>query len=384
MSRPRIPYRVARVALFELARGATIREAAEYTGVSGRSVDRFVDEYGRMTLRETELRANALTFGDREEIWMGIQRGETTPEIAQRLGRCRSTIWREVTNNGGRESYRMSSAQDRAYRQARRRRPTWVETRPWLWDVVVGLLLHEKWSPEQIAKRLRIEHPNDSSWWVSHETIYQAVYVQARGGLRKELMACLRSGRTTRKPHRRGIATTGGTITNKVMISERPAEVADRAIPGHWEGDLIIGKDNKTAVATLVERTTRFGLLIKVDSKNAEHVAQRLSEHVQTLPTQLFKTLTWDQGTELADHAQFTIKTGVPVFFCDPRSPWQRGSNENFNGLVRQFLPKGTDLSKHSQDDLDEYARLLNNRPRKTLNWDKPAERYNQLVAPTA
>lgn len=383
MSRPKTPWRVARVALFELARGASIDDAATVAGVSARMVDRFVNEYGRMTIRETKPRANALTFGEREEIWMGIQRGESNTVLAQRLGRSRSTIWREITNNGGREGYRMSRAQDRAHRQGRRQRPTWVETRPWLWDVVVGLLLYEKWSPEQIAHRLRIEHPNDSSWWVSHETIYQAIYVQARGGLREELMACLRSGRTARKPQRRGV-TTGGRITSKVMISQRPSEVADRAVPGHWEGDLIVGKGNKSYVATLVERTTRLGILIKIDSKDAGHVAQRLSEHVQTLPTQLFKTLTWDQGTELADHAVFTIRTGVPVFFCDPRSPWQRGSNENFNGLVRQFLPKGTDLSQHSQADLDEYARLLNNRPRKTLNWDKPAEQYNQLVAATA
>ncbi len=382
MGRPRIPYEVARVALLELGSGATIGEAAQVAGVSRRSVDLFVSKYGRMILHEPKQRPDALTFQDREEIRVGIERCESNPQIAQRIGKHRATVWREITNNGGRGGYRAVGANNRAKECARRQRDTWVEKRRWLFDIVVDHMKTDTWSPEQIASRLRKDHPDDASWWVSHETIYQAIYVQARGELRKELVAALRSGRTRRKQQGRK-ARSDRKIRDMVMIAERPPEVDDRAVPGHWEGDLIIGKGSKSQVGTTVERTTRYGRLIKLDTKQAEHVAEHLGLEMERLPVELAKTLTWDQGTELADHVSFTLATGIDVFFCDPHSPWQRGTNENWNGLVRQFLPKGTDLSLHTQDELDEISRLLNNRPRKTLDWDKPAERYNQLVAAT-
>jgi transposase, IS30 family len=319
-----------------------------------------------------------LSFAEREEISRGLRAGESYRSIARRLGRAPSTITREVRANRGRRGYRAWRAELRRDRQARRPRTAKLARNRGL-RTRVEELLSQRWSPQQIAARLRREHPSEREMWVSHETIYQSLFVQGRGALRRELARCLRSGRTRRHP--RGRRIPNGQIRDMVMISERPAEIEDRAVPGHWEGDLLQGSNNQSAIGTLVERRTRFVLLVALpNGHTAPEMRDRLAERIVTLPAQLRRSLTWDQGREMAEHARFTVDTGVQVYFCDPRSPWQRGTNENTNGLLRQYFPRGTDLSRFSQAELDTVAAELNGRPRQTLDWMKPCEVLTELL----
>lgn len=319
-----------------------------------------------------------LNLEEREEILIGLSHGESMSAIARRLGRSPSTITREVAANGGKDGYRAWKAHCRARDQGHRPKASKL-TCPKLGDQV-SQWLKEWWSPDQIAQRLRIEFPDDPMMWVSHETIYKSLFVQGRGELRRELARCLRSGRAARRPQSR--LETRGQIPHKVMISERPAEIEDRAVPGHWEGDLIIGKNSKSAVGTLVERSTRYVMLLRFPGGyTADKVNKEMAKAMANLPAELARSVTWDQGTELNRHAAFTAATGIQVYFCDPHSPWQRGSNENTNGLLRQYMPKSTDLSLLSSKDLNRIARSLNDRPRKTLGYMKPSEKLAELFA---
>jgi len=323
-----------------------------------------------------------LSAAEREEIRAGIEADESFRVIAARLGRAPSTISREVGANGGRRRYRGWRAHRRAADAARRPKPAKLAACPRLRAQVEQWLAEELWSPAQISAQLRIDFPDDPMMRVSTETIYQSLYVQGRGALRKELALCLRTGRAVRRQRSR--LDDRGRIPDMVMISERPAEVTDRAVPGHWEGDLIIGKAGRSAVGTLVERSTRYVMLLHLPGDHtAEAVRSALTAKIKTLPQHLVRSITWDQGREMAHHTQFSVDSGVVVYFCDPHSPWQRGSNENTNGLLRQWMPKGSDLSTLSETDLDTIAHKLNNRPRQTLGWMKPSQRLAELVAPT-
>ena len=325
-----------------------------------------------------------LSVAEREEIALGLAREESLRSIAARLGRSPSTISREVARNSrGRGAYRALAAQGHAQHRAARPKAAKLAGNGELRERVQAWLM-KKWSPEQISVMLRRQFPGRPEMQVSHETIYQAVYVQGRGALRRELAECLRTGRALRRP-RRTAGERRGKIPGMVMISERPAEAADRAVPGHWEGDLIAGAASKSAIGTLVERSTRFVMLLHLPGRHgADQVAAAMTEVMATLPGQLRRSLTWDQGSEMANHAQIAAATDLEIYFCDPHSPWQRGSNENTNGLLRQYFPKGTDLSVHSREDLDAVAAELNARPRKTLGWKTPAEALDEVLAAAA
>jgi transposase, IS30 family len=361
--------------------GEFITDAAEAAGTYRKQGARWVVASGGVRPRRgRNVKGRYLSFAEREEIALGRAAGESMRAIAKRMGRSPSTISRELGRNAeapGR--YRATSAHAVAWRRAARPKPAKLATNLVLRGKVEQDL-EKKYSPEQIAGRLRVEFPDDPEMWVSHETIYQSLYVQSRGALRRELTKCLRTGRALRHPGRQP-GQRKNRIPDMVNISERPAEAADRAVPGHWEGDLIIGKGNQTAVGTLVERSTGYLMLVHLpDGYKPEQVAPALAAKIRTLPETVRRSLTWDQGPEMRDWKQVAVAADVEVFFCDPHKPWQRGTNENTNGLLRQYFPKGSDLSVHSAADLDWVATELNDRPRKRFGFRKPDELIGDLL----
>jgi IS30 family transposase len=324
----------------------------------------------------------ALTLAEREEISRGIASGWSMREIARCLDRATSSVSREIIRHGGRPAYRAHEADDQAWESALRPKKCLLALHRKLREVVASKLILE-WSPEQVSGWLKTEYPNDERMRVSHETIYRSLFIQARGVLKKELMEHLRTKRRMRRSqHSRIFKDSRGQIADAISIRERPAEVEDRAVPGHWEGDLLSGSRN-SHIVTLVERHSRFAMLIKVPSKDTAVVVTALSRHIRKLPATLRRSLTWDRGLEMAKHKEFTVATDVQVYFCDPQSPWQRGTNENTNLLLRQYFPRGTDLSVHSQAHLDQIALRLNQRPRKTLGFQTPASKLQASVAST-
>lgn len=341
---------------------------------------RVVVAHGGIAPAERTRSARALSLSEREQVSRGLAAGQSLRRIAGDLDRSPSTISREVARHGGRAHYRAIDADERAWDAARRPKRCRLASNLRLRRAVAGKLAR-RWSPQQISGWLRRTYPRDEAMHVSHEAIYRTLFVQARGALKKELTAHLRSRRPRRRAQAANASGHGrGQIVDAVSIRERPAEVEDRAVPGHWEGDLIAGSEN-SHIATLVERQSRFVMLVKVNSKSPDDVVPALTKKIRELPAALRKTITWDRGMEMARHKEFTLATDVQIYFCDPQSPWQRGSNENTNGLLRQYFPKGTDLSVHSQAHLNKVARELNQRPRQTLGFENPAERLATIVA---
>lgn len=382
--RPRIYYTETQKALMweRWKKGESLHQIAALFDRNHSSIQRILAESGGIRPAQRQRSRLALSLAEREEISRSLAAGHPIRRIAQLLGRAPSTISREISRNGGQTSYRANCADDAAWKRAQRPKTCKLVDNPVLAEIV-ATKLQLQWAPEQIAGWLKHTFPGDEDFQVSHETIYRSLFIQARGALKKELLAHLRRPRIMRRSrHHTQKTDNHGRIKDTVSISERPAMVEDRAVPGHWEGDLLFG-DRNSQIATLVERQTRYVMLVKVASKDTETVIDALIDNARELPQELYQSLTWDRGKELADHKRFTLATDIDVYFCDPHSPWQRGSNENTNGLLRQYFPKGVDVSAYSQAQLNEVARKLNERPRKTLEYQTPAERFSQLVAST-
>ena len=382
--RPRIYYSDSQKALMweRWKQGWTLNEIGRLFDRPHTSIQQIFVRTGGIQPPARSRASTALSLAEREEISRALVAGESIRSTAARLGRAPSTISREITRNGGIEAYRASQAEDAAWDRSRRPKRCKLRKHRTLARLVAEKL-RMLWSPEQIAGWLKHTYPCDESLHVSHETIYRSLFIQARGALRKELLEHLRRTRAMRRSRHHTLKTQGlGQIVDAVSISERPASVEDRAVPGHWEGDLVFGSHN-SQIATLVERQTRYVMLVKLDGKDSQTVVNALIKHSHKLPQELYKSLTWDRGTEMHAHKKFTLATDIQVYFCDPQSPWQRGSNENTNGLLRQYMPKGMDLSSFSQLQLNAIARQLNERPRKTLGFHTPAEMFSECVAST-